>query len=221
MLVHGLGGTGADVWKHQIADLAESFRVVTYDLRGSGRSEVSPGPYSIGLLCDDLRALVDALALGRVALVAHSMGGSIALMYAARYSGDVTALVGIGAPAEFPDQARTGLEGRAQTVEADGMDAVAETVATNGVSPTFREGQPEEFRKLVAMLARERSRGLRGPVPGARRPRHRRSARERRGARAAHLGRPRRRLRRPRSPRRTRGASPAPASRSSRTAATS
>ena len=153
MLVHGLGGTGADIWKHQIAELAESFRVVTYDLRGSGRSEVSPGPYSIGLLCDDLRALVDALALGRVALVAHSMGGSIALTYAGRYSGDVTALVGIGAPAEFPDQARTGLEARAQTVEADGMDAVAETVATNGVSPTFREGQPEEFRKLVAMLA--------------------------------------------------------------------
>ena len=96
---------------------------------------------------------MDALALGRVALVAHSMGGSIALMYASRYSGDVTALVGIGAPAEFPEQARTGLEGRAQTVEADGMDAVAETVAANGVSPTFREGQPKEFRKLVAMLA--------------------------------------------------------------------
>jgi pimeloyl-ACP methyl ester carboxylesterase len=153
VLVHGLGGTGADIWKHQIADLAESFRVVAYDLRGSGASEISPGPYSIGLLCDDLRALVDALDLGRVALVAHSMGGSIALMYAGRYSGDVTALVGIGAPAEFPDQARIGLEQRAQAVEAEGMDAVAETVATNGVSPTFRQQNPEEFRKLVAMLA--------------------------------------------------------------------
>jgi 3-oxoadipate enol-lactonase len=153
VLVHGLGGTGADIWKHQIADLAESFRVIAYDLRGSGRSEVSPGPYSIGLLCDDLRALVDALNLGRVALVAHSMGGSIALTYAARYSGDVGALVGIGAPAEFPDQARIGLEQRAQTVEADGMGAVAETVATNGVSPTFREQHPEEFQALVAMLA--------------------------------------------------------------------
>jgi 3-oxoadipate enol-lactonase len=153
VLVHGLGGTGADIWKHQIADLAESFRVVTYDLRGSGRSEVSPGPYSIGLLCDDLRALVDALNLGRVALVAHSMGGSIALTYAARYSGDVTALVGVGAPAEFPDQARIGLEQRAQAVEADGMAAVAETVATNGVSPAFREGNPQGFQDLIAMLA--------------------------------------------------------------------
>jgi 3-oxoadipate enol-lactonase len=153
VLVHGLGGTGAEIWKHQISDLAATFRVVAYDLRGSGASDVTPGPYSIDLLADDLRALIEELALGRVALVAHSMGGSIALAYAARYPSEVSALVGIGAPAEFPEQARTGLEGRAATVEADGMGAVAETVATNGVSPTFREGHPQAFQELIAMLA--------------------------------------------------------------------
>jgi 3-oxoadipate enol-lactonase len=152
VVVHGLGGTGAEIWKHQIPELAADFRVVSYDLRGSGQSEVSPGPYSIGLLCDDLRALVDELNLERVALVAHSMGGSIALLYAARYSGDVAALVGIGAPAAFPEQAREGLETRARTVEAEGMAAVAETVATNGVSPTFREGNPQGFQEFIEML---------------------------------------------------------------------
>jgi 3-oxoadipate enol-lactonase len=150
--VHGLGGTGAGIWKRQIPALAAGFRVIAYDLRGSGASEVTPGPYSIDLLAEDLRALVDELALGRVALVAHSMGGSIALAYAARYPADVSALVGIGAPAEFPDQARAGLAARAETVEAGGMAAVAETVATNGVSPTFREGQPEEFQEFTALL---------------------------------------------------------------------
>jgi pimeloyl-ACP methyl ester carboxylesterase len=65
----------------------------------------------------------------------------------------VQALVGIGAPVELPEQARAGLAARAETVEAEGMAAVAETVATNGVSPTFREQHPEEFRELVAMLA--------------------------------------------------------------------
>ena len=94
------------------------------------------------------------------------MGGSIALMYAARYSGDVTALVGVGAPAEFPDQARTGLEARAQTVEAEGMGAVAETVATNGVSPTFREGQPEGFREAHRDARGERSRRATRPSAG-------------------------------------------------------
>jgi 3-oxoadipate enol-lactonase len=159
VLVHGLGGTGADIWKRQIPELVGEFRVIAYDLRGSGRSEVTPGPYTIDLLADDLRALVEALGLGRVALVAHSMGGSIALAYAARHPADVRALVGVGAPAEFPDQARAALAARAEAVEADGMGAVAETVATNGVSPTFREGNPEGFQALIAMLAANEARG--------------------------------------------------------------
>lgn len=49
--------------------------------------------------------------------------------------------------------AREGLAARAVTVEADGMGAVALTVATNGVSPSFREQEPEEFQRFVAMLA--------------------------------------------------------------------
>lgn len=159
MLVHGLGGTGAGIWKRQIADLAKEFRVVAYDLRGSGRSEVTPGPYGIELLSEDLRSLVESLELGRVALLGHSMGGSIALAYAARYPADVLALVGVGAPTELPEQARAGLATRAETVESEGMGAVAETVATNGVSPTFREGNPEEFEEFIALLAANDPRG--------------------------------------------------------------
>lgn len=159
VLVHGLGGTGAEIWKRQIADLATEFRVIVYDLRGSGRSQVTPGPYSIDLLTEDLRALVEVLNLGRVAIVGHSMGGSIALSYAARYPGDVSALVGVGAPAELPVEAREGLAARAEAVEADGMSEVAVTVATNGVSPTFREQKPAEFQQLVAMLAGNDPRG--------------------------------------------------------------
>ena len=194
MLVHGLGGTGAGIWKRQIADLAKEFRVVAYDLRGSGRSEVTPGPYSIDLLSEDLRSLVETLELGRVSLVGHSMGGSIALSYAARHPGDVRALVGVGAPAELPEQARAGLAARAETVESEGMGAVAETVATNGVSPTFREGNPEEFREFIALLSANDPRGLRGAVPGARRPRSPRPAGRDHRAGAARLGRSRRRV---------------------------
>jgi 3-oxoadipate enol-lactonase len=151
--VHGLGGTGADIWKRQAPELAAEFRVIAYDLRGSGRSEATSGPYTIELLADDLGAVVETLELGRFALVAHSMGGSIALAYAARSHGDVRAVVGVGTPVRLPDQARAGLEARAEAVEAGGMAAVAGTVATNGVSATFRDQEPEQFEQLVAMLA--------------------------------------------------------------------
>ena len=152
VLVHGLGGTGTDIWKHVIAELAEEFRVVVYDLRGSGSSEATPGPYTIDLLQHDLDALVQALDLGPVGLVGHSLGGGIVLAQAARHPDRVRAVVGAGAVTTLPDAGREGMRTRAETVEANGMAGVAETVATNGVSPTFRETRPEEFQELISML---------------------------------------------------------------------
>ena len=83
--IHGLGGTGTDTWKHVIAELAEEFRVVVYDVRGSGISEATPGPYTIDLLQQDLDTLVSALELGRVGLMGHSLGGGTVLAQAARH----------------------------------------------------------------------------------------------------------------------------------------
>ena len=119
-------------------ELAESFRVVAYDVRGSGRSDAPPGPYTVGGLADDLQALLVTLGYERVAIVGHSMGGGIALELAGRDPARVRAVVGVGAVAELPEQGRAGMAARAETVEAEGMVAVAETVATNGLAPSFR-----------------------------------------------------------------------------------
>jgi 3-oxoadipate enol-lactonase len=159
VLLHGLGGTGTDVWKKAIAPLAEEFRVIAYDLRGSGKSDVTPGPYSIDLLAGDLDGLVAALELDRVALVGHSLGGGIALRYAAKRPGGVRAVVGAGAVAELPEQGRAAMEARAEAVESGGMAAVAETVATNGLAPSFREAHPEELQELISLLASNKPEG--------------------------------------------------------------
>jgi 3-oxoadipate enol-lactonase len=153
VLVHGLGSTGTDLWKRQIADLARDFRVVAYDLRGSGRSQVTPGPYTISLLADDLDGLIGALDLAPAALMGHSMGGSIVLEQAGRRPDRVRAVVAVGAAIELPEQARAGLATRAETVEREGMSAVAETVATNGMAPAFREAHAEEFQEYISLLA--------------------------------------------------------------------
>jgi aminoacrylate hydrolase len=84
VLVHGLGGTSAGIWRHLADDLAGEFTVVTFDLRGTGSSARPAGPYSLDDLVGDLRSVVQGLALERPALVGHSLGGSIALAYAAR-----------------------------------------------------------------------------------------------------------------------------------------
>ncbi|WP_213881159.1 alpha/beta fold hydrolase [Pseudomonas sp. dw_358] len=79
----GLGGTGA-YWKPQIEAFANDYTVVTYDQRGAGSSEHPAGPYSIGELADDLKALIESLGLVRPLLIGHSTGGAIGQVLAAR-----------------------------------------------------------------------------------------------------------------------------------------
>jgi 3-oxoadipate enol-lactonase len=153
VLIHGLGGTSTSTWKHLVAALEHEFTIITYDLRGTGGSGRPPGPYTLEDFVSDLRALVDTLGLERPALVGHSFGGSIALAYAARYPGDVAALVVAGGPVVLPEQGRQGMRDRADTVEAAGVGAVAETVAANGTAPSWRESHPQEFLAYVELLA--------------------------------------------------------------------
>ena len=152
VLVHGLGGTGAAIWKNHLDELARDFRVVVSDLRGAGASPSPPGPYTLQDFVDDLGGLVERLELAPAALVGHSFGGSVVLEYAAQRPGEVSAVVAVGAPTELPEQSRQGMRARADTVEREGMDAVAETVATNGTAPSFREEHPDEFHAYVELL---------------------------------------------------------------------
>lgn len=151
VLVHGLGASTA-LWKEVEDDLARDFRVVAYDLRGAGRTGAPPGPYTFEQLVDDLLALIEVLELGPVSLVGHSLGGTVALAYAAEYPEHVVATVGLGALAALPEQSREGMRARAQTVESEGMGAVAETVARNGTAPSFHQ-RPEQLASFVELLA--------------------------------------------------------------------
>jgi 3-oxoadipate enol-lactonase len=153
VLLHGLGATGAALWKYHAEALARDFQVVVPDLRGAGESPKPPGPYSLQDFVDDLRELAERLRLAPAALVGHSFGGSIVLEYAAQHPDGVSAVVAVGAPTELPKQNREAMRARAETVEREGMDAVAETVATNGTAPSFREERPDEFRGYVELLA--------------------------------------------------------------------
>jgi aminoacrylate hydrolase len=83
VLVSGLGGAGA-YWAPQIDTLSQAFTVITYDQRGAGTSDHPDEPYSIAVLADDLRALIDGLKLERPLVIGHSTGGAIAQVLAAR-----------------------------------------------------------------------------------------------------------------------------------------
>jgi pimeloyl-ACP methyl ester carboxylesterase len=92
VLLHG-GGANAHWWDHIAPTLAERFHVVALDFRGHGDSDY-PDETRVGAFSDDLEALLEHLDQPRVILVAHSMGGGVAIGHAARHD-DVHALVAV------------------------------------------------------------------------------------------------------------------------------
>jgi 3-oxoadipate enol-lactonase len=100
VFLHGLGSSVRD-WEHQVPVLAKEFQVLTCDLRGHGRSDRPPGPYSPGLFAADVASLLRALDVGSVHVVGLSLGGAVALQLALDAPSLVRSLVIVNSAPEF------------------------------------------------------------------------------------------------------------------------
>jgi pimeloyl-ACP methyl ester carboxylesterase len=93
VLVHGLGDDAATDWRHLAPELAGNFYVIAFDLPGFGRSEKYNALYTPDTYTRVVSWVVDTYVGRPFALVGHSMGGTIALNYAAAHSDRLTRLV--------------------------------------------------------------------------------------------------------------------------------
>ena len=78
ILLHGFPESWYS-WRHQIAVLAERFRVVAPDLRGYNESEkpASVAAYAMPELVADVEGLIDAFGARDAVIVGHDWGGAI------------------------------------------------------------------------------------------------------------------------------------------------
>jgi 3-oxoadipate enol-lactonase len=81
LLIHGLGSCGED-WGPQIESFRHGYRVITFDLRGHGRSSKPREGYSIASFAQDTAAVLAALKTGPVHVAGISLGGMVAFKLA-------------------------------------------------------------------------------------------------------------------------------------------
>jgi 3-oxoadipate enol-lactonase len=95
LLVHGLGYTRQG-WGPLRELLARRYRVLSYDNRGIGESEIPPGPYTVGELAEDAVVVLDAAGVERAHVIGASLGGMVAQLLGAEQPDRVERLVLVG-----------------------------------------------------------------------------------------------------------------------------
>lgn len=93
LLLHGLGSCGEDWALLQAPALSRHYRVLMPDLRGHGRSDVPPGPYTVAQMADDMAGFLEAMGPEAAHVVGLSLGGAVAQALAVRHPERVRSLV--------------------------------------------------------------------------------------------------------------------------------
>jgi 3-oxoadipate enol-lactonase len=144
-------GARHTMWDAQAPALAERFRLLRYDHRGHGQSEVPDGPYEIADLGRDVVGLLDELGLERASVCGLSLGGMTGMWLAINHPERLDRLVllctsaKLGPPEMWAERART--------VRAEGTGAVAEAGVGRWLTAGFRQAHPDTAEWLRAMIA--------------------------------------------------------------------
>jgi 3-oxoadipate enol-lactonase len=151
-LAHPLGATLA-LWDAQVGALLPRHRVLRYDVRGHGASEVPPGPYTLEQMADDLRALLDRLGIAETAFVGLSMGGLIGMSAALADPPRITRLVLCDTTARYGPAVEPMWHERMRVAESEGMtETLIERTMEIWFTAAFRAERREAVDRVRGML---------------------------------------------------------------------
>jgi len=158
-LTHPLGVTFA-LWDDHVAALTKRFRVLRYDVRGHGGSEIPPGPYTLEQMAGDLFDLLDSLGIAETHFVGVSMGGLIGMTAALTRPSRITSLVLCDTTACYGPGVRPMWEDRIHVAESAGMTSVlVDRTMAIWFTEAFRARQPDAVERIAAMLRKSDPRG--------------------------------------------------------------
>jgi 3-oxoadipate enol-lactonase len=153
VLIHSLA-MDHQFWAPVVGALGDAAQVLTYDCRGHGASSKPRQSYTVEQFADDLADVLDHLRWDNAVVAGASMGGTVALAFAARYPQrtaalglfDTTAWYGTDAPKQWKE--------RAEKAAQEGLAALVGFQKTRWFSDAFRARRPDIVEATVETFLR-------------------------------------------------------------------
>ena len=161
VLVHAIG-CDRRMWDALAEALAPGWRVIRPDVRGHGASPVTPRPYSLEMLADDVAALLDRLGIERAHWVGLSMGGMIGQAFALRYPERIGKLVIANSTSSYGPEGPGMWQARARLVEEGGVASIRDMVTARYFSEEARRSQPALVEAVMARFLQTAKQGYLG-----------------------------------------------------------
>lgn len=152
IFIHGFP-FNKSMWDAQVEAFKEKYRVITYDVRGHGQSEMGNEEFSIDLFAKDLIALMDFLEIEKASLCGLSMGGYIALNAVQNYPGRFEALIlsDTQCYADSPEAKEKRLKA-IENIREKGVENYAEESLKNLFVPGSFTNKPEAVSAIKSMI---------------------------------------------------------------------
>jgi len=147
------------MWDPQIEALKGSYRILAYDTRGHGASGAPKGEYTLEMLADDLKALLDALGVNSPHYCGLSMGGMIGQTFALKYPGILQTLVLADTSSRIPPEVGPVWEERIKVAQTQGMQPLVQPTLERWFTAPYRSAHPETMARVGKLIADT-------PVPG-------------------------------------------------------
>lgn len=153
------------MWATQEHGLASQFRIITIDLRGHGESDAPLWRYTLDQSADDVRALLDHLAIQQALFVGLSMGGYILFAFYRKYADRLKGLILADTRAQADkEEEKAGRFQMAQIAHKQGAAAIADLMIPKLLSPATIQTKPDLVRQVRAMIEGNQISGIAGDL---------------------------------------------------------
>ncbi len=154
LLLHHSLATSLYSWDSIVPALSQNYRVIRFDARGHGKSDVPEGPYDFTHLAEDVLRILDQLEVNRAHFLGLSMGGMVGQVLGIEHPDRVSALILASTTSFVPPETGPIWDERIAMMRSGGMQSQIESTIGRWFTQGFLDSGEGHVDRIARMIAR-------------------------------------------------------------------